>query len=178
MILMAYPQGSPGWYLDPAGTGRQRYFDGTDWTEHYAPEGDTRVPSTPASGTIRRIVFGVIAAAALLTLVIVTIALVASKSSQNSFSASSQKPSARWTMNDLIATVCKGGQYRLMSPVPVNTYMCSGTAEGQGWQTDIFFEQFESEAWMQANPKAWNRGYSYATCRASNGAVAVFASCR
>lgn len=26
-----------GWYSDPAGTPQQRYFDGTDWTEHYQP---------------------------------------------------------------------------------------------------------------------------------------------
>jgi hypothetical protein len=26
-----------GWYNDPAGSGGQRYFDGLDWTSHYAP---------------------------------------------------------------------------------------------------------------------------------------------
>jgi uncharacterized RDD family membrane protein YckC len=26
-----------GWYPDPAGTGGQRYFDGTTWTEHFVP---------------------------------------------------------------------------------------------------------------------------------------------
>jgi uncharacterized RDD family membrane protein YckC len=26
-----------GWYPDPDGSGGQRYFDGTDWTEHRAP---------------------------------------------------------------------------------------------------------------------------------------------
>ena len=26
-----------GWYPDPAGSGRQRYFDGSDWTDHFAP---------------------------------------------------------------------------------------------------------------------------------------------
>ncbi len=26
-----------GWYVDPAGSGQQRYFDGTAWTHHYAP---------------------------------------------------------------------------------------------------------------------------------------------
>ena len=24
-----------GWYADPAGTGRRRYFDGKSWTEHF-----------------------------------------------------------------------------------------------------------------------------------------------
>ena len=26
-----------GWYPDPSGSGQQRYWDGTQWTEHYAP---------------------------------------------------------------------------------------------------------------------------------------------
>jgi Protein of unknown function (DUF2510) len=26
----------PGWYPDPSGAPGQRYFDGTDWTEHRA----------------------------------------------------------------------------------------------------------------------------------------------
>ncbi|MCG5431265.1 DUF4352 domain-containing protein [Mycobacterium sp. MYCO198283] len=28
---------APGWHPDPAGSGQQRYFDGTQWTENYAP---------------------------------------------------------------------------------------------------------------------------------------------
>lgn len=28
---------APGWYPDPAGTPQRRYFDGTAWTDHYAP---------------------------------------------------------------------------------------------------------------------------------------------
>jgi hypothetical protein len=35
------PQGSgqtpAGWYPDPSGSGQQRYWDGSAWTEHYAP---------------------------------------------------------------------------------------------------------------------------------------------
>jgi hypothetical protein len=31
-------QPSPaGWYSDPAGSGQWRYFDGSAWTDHYAP---------------------------------------------------------------------------------------------------------------------------------------------
>lgn len=26
-----------GWYPDPSGKAMQRYFDGTEWTDHYAP---------------------------------------------------------------------------------------------------------------------------------------------
>ncbi len=25
----------PGWYDDPSGSGRQRWYDGTQWTEHF-----------------------------------------------------------------------------------------------------------------------------------------------
>lgn len=28
---------APGWYLDPAGSGQQRYYDGQQWTNQYAP---------------------------------------------------------------------------------------------------------------------------------------------
>ncbi|MHA0285242.1 Ltp family lipoprotein [Mycobacterium sp. C3-094] len=35
-----------GWYPDPADPSRQRYFDGTTWTENYAPFG----PPLPAVG--------------------------------------------------------------------------------------------------------------------------------
>jgi hypothetical protein len=34
---MTEAQSPPGWYPDPAGSGQQRYFDGTTWTENYAP---------------------------------------------------------------------------------------------------------------------------------------------
>jgi hypothetical protein len=34
---MTNPSTPPGWYPDPAGTGAQRYWDGTQWTEHAAP---------------------------------------------------------------------------------------------------------------------------------------------
>jgi hypothetical protein len=31
------PTPPSGWYPDPGGAPRQRYFDGSAWTEHYAP---------------------------------------------------------------------------------------------------------------------------------------------
>jgi Protein of unknown function (DUF2510) len=29
---------APGWYPDPLGAPQQRFFDGTHWTDHYAPQ--------------------------------------------------------------------------------------------------------------------------------------------
>ena len=34
-----------GWYSDPSGTPGQRYFDGTDWTEHQAALPANRIMS-------------------------------------------------------------------------------------------------------------------------------------
>jgi hypothetical protein len=36
---------SAGWYPDPGGTPGQRYFDGTDWTEHRAAPPANRIVS-------------------------------------------------------------------------------------------------------------------------------------
>jgi hypothetical protein len=33
-MAFAVPMTPAGWYLDPSGSGRQRYWDGTRWTEH------------------------------------------------------------------------------------------------------------------------------------------------
>jgi hypothetical protein len=38
-----------GWYPDPANTGQQRYWDGTAWTDQFAPGAAPNVPSTAAA---------------------------------------------------------------------------------------------------------------------------------
>jgi uncharacterized RDD family membrane protein YckC len=37
----------PGWFADPAGSGGQRYFDGTAWTEHVVPPAPPPPPVAP-----------------------------------------------------------------------------------------------------------------------------------
>jgi hypothetical protein len=45
---MTSPQGPgqtpAGWYADPSGSGQQRYWDGSAWTEHYAPGAGGQAP--------------------------------------------------------------------------------------------------------------------------------------
>ncbi len=38
-----------GWYPDPAGGGRLRYFDGNAWTSYYHPAGPPQSPPVPAT---------------------------------------------------------------------------------------------------------------------------------
>lgn len=54
---------APGWYQDPSGAPRQRYFDGQGWTEHYSP-----LPRTPK--TTKRKVWPWIAAGLAFLLVV------------------------------------------------------------------------------------------------------------
>lgn len=45
---MTTPPTPAGWYPDPDGTGGQRYWDGTAWTEHQAPTQQPPAPAPPA----------------------------------------------------------------------------------------------------------------------------------
>lgn len=51
---MTSPQGPgqtpAGWYPDPTGSGQQRYWDGSQWTEHYAPPAGTAPPIAQPTG--------------------------------------------------------------------------------------------------------------------------------
>jgi hypothetical protein len=69
---MTTPSPQPGWFPDPSGTG-QRYFDGTQWTEHRAAAPTATwsppPPPTPASNgipPIGRVVIGILGVLALL----------------------------------------------------------------------------------------------------------------
>lgn len=37
----------PGWYADPGGVGHQRWWDGTNWTQHLVDENKAPLPSSP-----------------------------------------------------------------------------------------------------------------------------------
>jgi DivIVA domain-containing protein len=59
MAKMSQPSMRPtsGWYQDPAGSGRLRYFNGQNWTDQYsdAPQSvgsHARTPQTPLSSTV------------------------------------------------------------------------------------------------------------------------------
>jgi len=44
----ATPSGPPaGWYDDPSGSPRQRWYDGTAWTDHYQTGSGTAAPQEP-----------------------------------------------------------------------------------------------------------------------------------
>src|SRR6185295_7349813 len=67
-----------GWYLDPDGTGGQRYWNGESWTEHRAPAAVEAPPgsahATPArkSGRDPKVLIGLGAAVVVLIAVLVT----------------------------------------------------------------------------------------------------------
>lgn len=51
---------APGWYPDPGGKPMQRYFDGTVWTEQYAPVSVAAAPARKGTHPIVWVLFGVI----------------------------------------------------------------------------------------------------------------------
>jgi Domain of unknown function (DUF4352)/Protein of unknown function (DUF2510) len=62
-----------GWYPDPHGAGRQRYFDGESWTEHRQPPGrqvETGVAPSRSISIDAKVVVGLVAAAVLVIAVV------------------------------------------------------------------------------------------------------------
>lgn len=41
----------PGWYPDPEGSSRLRWWEGTDWSDRYRPRPSTTLPPMPAGST-------------------------------------------------------------------------------------------------------------------------------
>ena len=62
------PATPAGWYPDPSGTGQQRYFDGTTWTDQFAPV-DLGGPPPKKKGSKGKIILGVLAAVVLLIII-------------------------------------------------------------------------------------------------------------
>lgn len=54
------PYLTPGWYPDPSGAPRQRYFDGTQWTDACTPLADDAQPRKKPAIGLGVIVLGVI----------------------------------------------------------------------------------------------------------------------
>lgn len=60
-----------GWYPDPAGSGQQRYFDGSTWTANYAPPaGATMAGPPPKKSNRGKIILGVVGAVVVLLVVV------------------------------------------------------------------------------------------------------------
>ncbi|BBY64721.1 Ltp family lipoprotein [Mycolicibacterium helvum] len=67
---MSTPTTPAGWYPDPAGTGQQRYFDGTNWTDQDAPPAGAVVPGPPPKKSNRgKIILGAVGAVVVLLIV-------------------------------------------------------------------------------------------------------------
>jgi hypothetical protein len=66
-------QAPAGWYLDPYGHAQQRYYDGTQWTQHV--HGAITPPIVPASSTSGRSV-AMIVGIVLFVIAVVIIAMI------------------------------------------------------------------------------------------------------
>lgn len=55
---MTTPSPQPGWFPDPSGSGGQRYFDGTKWTEHRAAGGVAPAANKPPTVRIVGAIIG------------------------------------------------------------------------------------------------------------------------
>jgi hypothetical protein len=67
------PKPAPGWYPDPAGTGAQRYFDGTNWSSHFSGPAKPTTPYVLFKGVTPLKVLAICGAGFLLVILVVTI---------------------------------------------------------------------------------------------------------
>jgi hypothetical protein len=108
---------APGWYPDPSDQSRQRYFDGSTWTENYAPYGPPpqSVSQSSKSGMSKglKIALGVGAAAVAL----VILASLGSSDKSNS--------------NDNVALPSSGGESVASSAAVLPTTTESGFTPSQ-----------------------------------------------
>jgi hypothetical protein len=106
-----------GWYPDPHGDARQRYWDGTAWTDHFSgdapeepvaqatPTTPAPAPATPAAPANRNKtwwVIGAVAAAAVVVVIVVSLSSSGGGGSSSSASGSfCQSFAGKWsTLND------------------------------------------------------------------------------
>ncbi|OBB35896.1 DUF2510 domain-containing protein [Mycobacterium sp. 852002-51961_SCH5331710] len=68
---MTTPPTPAGWYPDPNGTGGQRYWDGSTWTEQRSPDLGSQPAPPPSAPDNRRLLTGYLAACGALLLVLI-----------------------------------------------------------------------------------------------------------
>ena len=80
---MTEGQSPAGWYPDPAGSGQQRYFDGSTWTENYAPLAPAPVPVKKGHGCLYSIIGVAVVVALAIVLLIAALGGAAKKVSDD-----------------------------------------------------------------------------------------------
>jgi len=82
---------APGWYPDRAGQG-QRYYDGTAWTEHYAPVYASAPPARKGDTPIVWMLLGLVLLPVLFFGGCAALVAIGSMSSKGSGSSSDRPP--------------------------------------------------------------------------------------
>jgi len=138
---------APGWHPDPSDPSRQRYFDGKEWTENYAPFGaPTPAVGQPAKpGMSRGMKIGLGVAAAALAL----IALGSIGNSDKTSSSSSTTVTVTRTVDVTptttqpprtgpMTTIDDDGTYLIGNDIVPGQYRSAG---GSGGRSDCYWER-------------------------------------